>query len=88
MKIKQLEWIERGVDRRYVAHTNVGNYYQAQRVNRLEEVQEAWEVSIFVEEELALDVGEYPTLNDAKAAAQADFEQRVMACFEEVSDED
>ena len=84
MKIKQLEWKTRKIDRKYIAEAFWGVYYRVQRVNRPEEFKVLWETERYVEEQIGDPsyVGEYPSMAEAKAAAQTDFEKRVMACFE------
>ena len=82
MKIKQLEW---GSSPRYSGI-----------FDRLSAEISGFEYSIFHAENSAavyfqdIMFGMFKgstAIKDAKAAAQADFEQRVMACFKEVSDE-
>ena len=84
MKIKQLIWTARKIDCVYVAPAFSCAYYQVQRVDRLEEPKDLWEATISVDGGVWIyfTIGEHPTIEEAKAAAQADFEQRVMACFE------
>ena len=81
MKIKQLEWLGRYS---YLgAKTGFSSSYR---------IQIYWDdaVQLTLGSEI---LGTYKHNNPggyekAKAAAQADFEKRVMACFKEVSDED
>ena len=77
MKIKQLVW-NGGIFMDY-AESPLGHTYQVFPKQISVRDNEGWEIA-------SIPFG--GCIEDAKAAAQADFEKRVMACFEEVSDED
>lgn len=70
-RIKQLEWVEvwEGYED---ARTPFGHYV----------VRPSIDNKIFLMIDLRKGIQSYSTLNEAKAAAQADFEQRVNECLE------
>ena len=77
MKIKPLEW-NGGLFMDY-AESPLGHTYKIFSKQISVRDDEGWEID-------SIPCGS--CIEEAKAAAQADFEKRVMACFEEVPDED
>lgn len=71
-KIKQLEWmVGEGTETR-LANIPFNNYYIIDGVDGM----------IFLTINIQYHIGRYATIEEAKAAAQADFERRVMECLD------
>ena len=71
-KIKQLEWmVGEGTEMR-LANIPFNNYY----------IIDGVEGMIFLTINIQQHIGRYATIDEAKEAAQADFERRVMECLD------
>ena len=71
-KIKQLEWmVGEGTETR-LANIPFNSYYIIDGVDGI----------IFLTINIQYHIGRYATIDEAKAAAQADFERRVMECLD------
>ena len=70
-KIKQLEWMENNNDHDIMAATPFTHY-------RLE----CWSAGIFLIIKDEYEIRQFETIDEAKAAAQAHFEKRVMECLD------
>ena len=73
-KIKQLEWMVGEGTEMILANIPFNNYYIIDGVDDM----------IFLTINIQCYIGRYATIEEAKAAAQADFEKRVMECVETV----
>ena len=71
-KIKQLEWMVSEETETRLANIPFNNYY----------IIDGVEGMIFLTINIQQHIGRYATIEEAKAAAQADFERRVMECLD------
>ena len=71
-KIKRLEWIVAEGTEMRLANVPSNNYYIIDVVDGM----------IFLTINVQYHIGRYATIEEAKAAAQADFERRVMECLD------
>jgi hypothetical protein len=77
MKIKQLEWKKSPLLGHRFAESPFGQVYYVDNSN--------FSKKVTIKDDEGWEIGSIPcegTVEQAKAAAQADFEKRVMACFE------
>lgn len=80
VKVKPLEWVEAG--REFEATSICGAYWV-----RFDDETGCWYASLETDDPdpIIVDPGDVPNINDAQAAAQADYEQRILSAIETTS---